>query len=434
MFNSDTLEVGIGMVFMFLMMSLICTGIKEWIEGILKWRAMDLEQALRTLLNDPSGDLTAMLYEHPLISCLFIGGYDPRNLKKSSKFLTQMMLQVDASYMPLSKRRNLPSYIPAEQFAKALIDIVGRGPVTSSVDAASESPLTVEQIKERAIALAWPTLDRTFLTGIDYAQGNLNALTTNLSQWFNAAMDRTSGWYKRRTQAVLFVIGMLVAGILNVDALYVMSRLLTDKSFRQTVVTAAASVQPPKEQQPAQAVPPQPAAGAGAASGPLHSNNDQDSSQSGKAGLGVALQAYDQLETIGLPIGWRKDGGTWTPLQRCNPDPINENCREPVYPLIHVITGWFITAFAIMLGAPFWFDVLNRFMVVRSTVKPAEKSGEEASKESHNPKQPPSNSATPSPTPPPSPGSGSAGGGAPGSPNFVPHAWKVGFTNQNEVN
>jgi hypothetical protein len=50
-----------------------------------------------------------------------------------------------------------------------------------------------------------------------------------------------------------------------------------------------------------------------------------------------------------------------------------------------------MTAFAITLGAPFWFDVLNKIMVVRSTVKPAEKSGDEASKD-------PTAAAPPAPT------------------------------------
>ena len=34
-----------------------------------------------------------------------------------------------------------------------------------------------------------------------------------------------------------------------------------------------------------------------------------------------------------------------------------------------------------MLGAPFWFDVLNKFMVIRATVKPREKSPDEASED-----------------------------------------------------
>ena len=49
------------------------------------------------------------------------------------------------------------------------------------------------------------------------------------------------------------------------------------------------------------------------------------------------------------------------------------------------IFGWLLTAFAVCLGAPFWFDVLNKFIVVRSTVKPREKSGVEAPKEPQAP-------------------------------------------------
>jgi hypothetical protein len=46
-----------------------------------------------------------------------------------------------------------------------------------------------------------------------------------------------------------------------------------------------------------------------------------------------------------------------------------------------MILGWLITAIAATLGAPFWFDVLNKIMVIRSTVKPHEKSPEEASED-----------------------------------------------------
>ena len=40
-----------------------------------------------------------------------------------------------------------------------------------------------------------------------------------------------------------------------------------------------------------------------------------------------------------------------------------------------------MTGFALSLGAPFWFDMLNKFMVVRATVKPHEKSQDEGSKD-----------------------------------------------------
>jgi len=43
--------------------------------------------------------------------------------------------------------------------------------------------------------------------------------------------------------------------------------------------------------------------------------------------------------------------------------------------------GWLITACAVSLGAPLWFDMLNKVIVVRSTIKPHEKSLEERSKD-----------------------------------------------------
>jgi len=74
-----------------------------------------------------------------------------------------------------------------------------------------------------------------------------------------------------------------------------------------------------------------------------------------------------------LPIGW-------------NPaPPVND-----VPNVLVLILGWLVTAFAATLGAPFWFDVLNKIMVIRSTVKPHEKSPEEASEDRQKPPAPPS--------------------------------------------
>ena len=65
-----------------------------------------------------------------------------------------------------------------------------------------------------------------------------------------------------------------------------------------------------------------------------------------------------QVRSLGLPIGWQNTPFVWwAPL------------------------GWLLTAIGVSLGAPFWFDLLNKFMVVRSTVKPQEKSQEEGSKD-----------------------------------------------------
>jgi len=104
--------------------------------------------------------------------------------------------------------------------------------------------------------------------------------------------------------------------------------------------------------------------------------------------------ARQTLERVGAPIGWRD----WTPPPAAGASasgplalPLPRQLCQPVDATRcvraqwlgadwwMVVCGWFVTAFAVMLGAPFWFDMLGKFMVIRSTVKPHEKSPEEGS-------------------------------------------------------
>ena len=413
MFNSETLEVAIGMAFLFLLMSLICTGVKEWIEGIFKWRAMDLERGLRTLLVDEAGQLTAHVYAHPMVSSLYQGRYNPALLADNA--LTHWVPGVSrARQMPWSVRRNLPSYIPSANFAKALIDLVARGPADVDGETAPHGPLSIALLRERASALQSAYLRRALLSAIDHCEGDLRQLTDNLQHWFDGAMDRASGWYKRRTQTVLFALGLGAAAVLNVDALYVMGRLTADKTLRTAVVAAAA-----------QPLPPEAAASATPASG-----------------LVAAQRAREELNRVGMPLGWRPaagaDASAWTldftPVQLCRIE-VDTSCQPTGYSAWRVALGWLMTAFAVMLGAPFWFDLLNKFMVIRSTVKPREKSREEGSEDRADP------SATPTPvvvapapsTDGPAPGADALPAPAAAPAAFVPHTWRDGQSNPREI-
>ena len=362
MLNSETLEVAIGMAFLFLAVSLICTAIKEWLEGIFKWRAMDLERALRTLLADPDGTTTGQLLRHPLLYSLFPGTYDPTQLRSS--WLTPGK---GSLHMRLSRRRNLPSYIPAGQFAVALLDCVARGPTPTDGGGATAAdatlhpgPLSVAALRQSAMALASPHLQRAVLAALDHCAGDLAMARINIERWFNGTMDRASGWYKRRTQALLFLLGFAVAVVMNIDALHVMQRLTADKSYRDVVVKEAGTVAAPGE--PASAVQ-----------------------------IERMRNAKHALERVGMPIGWR----TWRPASAAGSQALpvptqlcvaldSSPCQRAQWlgvDWLEVLCGWLLTAFAVMLGAPFWFDVLNKFMVIRSTVKPHEKSAEAASED-----------------------------------------------------
>jgi hypothetical protein len=381
MFDSEKLEVGIGMVFLFLMMSLICTGIREFMEGMLKWRAMDLERAIRTLLDDKDGTLSSEFYSHPLVSSLYRGGYDASGVS-GQKTGSNTAAGAGASGaarvagdMPWFARRNLPSYIPSETFAKALIDlIVSEFGKTAGGTAAQ--PLTVTLLQDRIDKLPSVFLRRAVQSAIDHSSGDLERMKQNLQQWFDGSMDRAAGWYKRRTQTVLFFLGLVVAVALNVDSLYVMSRLMTDKILRDTVVAAAADIK-------------EPVAPGGAADAEKGKPEGLDTS-----GLVAAKKARDQLNDIGLPMGWadisKAGDGMYRPIQSCKSGTLTDCDGELTpYRAFQMGIGWLITAIGVMLGAPFWFDVLNKFMVIRATVKPHEKSPEEGSEDRTDPKRPP---------------------------------------------
>ena len=99
MFGSEMLDVVISLIFVYLLLSLICSALREGIETWLKQRAVYLERGIRELLHDRTGEgLVKMLYTHPLIYSLYQGEYKPDETK-AGKFLPA--------------RSNLPTYIPS---------------------------------------------------------------------------------------------------------------------------------------------------------------------------------------------------------------------------------------------------------------------------------------------------------------------------------
>ena len=88
------------------------------------------------------------------------------------------------------------------------------------------------------------------------------------------------------------------------------------------------------------------------------------------------------LQAIGYPMGWQ--GGLPGPQREASCGTTGPCGLDAVGWLgfwIRILLGWLILALAVMLGAPFWFDVLNKIMVIRSTVKPTEKSPDEGSED-----------------------------------------------------
>ena len=67
------------------------------------------------------------------------------------------------------------------------------------------------------------------IKAVDY----LDQFDKNVQQWFNEAMDRVSGWYKRWTQTILFVVGLFLVIVVNADTVMLVQRFTRDSALRK---------------------------------------------------------------------------------------------------------------------------------------------------------------------------------------------------------
>ena len=280
----QSLDVVIGMVIVFLAVSLICSSINELISSALSLRANTLKDALDSLLGS---DLARTVLDHSAIPAAPKGG--PKS----------------------------PAYIEPALFASALLDTVmppqpaGAQPADAPAAAPAASALLARSPASGAIGAFVRS------AGDDYTR-----LHRQVSEWYDAYMDRVSGAYKRNTQAVIAVIAVCVVGILNVDSFKVYKQLTS-----QGVVAAA-----------------------------LASKADAllKNGQRPPATLGDAVDNVNaRIAALPVPIGWHGD--------------------DRVNPWWQKVVGLLVTVVAASLGAPFWFDALSKLANLRSVgAKPGE--------------------------------------------------------------
>lgn len=322
MYLDAILEVAIGLVFSWLVLSLATMQVQEWISTFLSWRAQFLQRAILNMLGDEM--LVERFYNHPLI----------RSISPPGKKFGEV-------------RR--PSYIPAQRFAVAMLDIffsAGQPSVRSTGGLSlQELRQGIIQLRKEYPSLAlildhfFPNLDARLERG----EMNLAQIRLQIENWFNDAMDRLSGAYKRHAQKWALVIGILLALAFNVDSVNVARQLWREPTLRQVIVQQATA-------QPA----PDPSTG--------------------------LTQAHRYVEMLSIPVGWSvtiplpDQQCGWTPGEAMYPAVwVGGQCRvlatlprmDDAWGWLTKIFGLLISGLAAMQGAPFWFDMLRRLVNLR---------------------------------------------------------------------
>lgn len=182
MFGSGILDIAVGVVFIYLLTSLLCTALNEAISGLFSIRAASLKKWLGNLLNDQ--DLLKQFYNYPLV----------RNLSKNPG--------------------KLPSYIPPNVFSSAVLSIIKDMP-----QAAQGRDVSQQGLKNTVAALSDPG-------------GSPDKLKADLENYFNDSMERVSGWYKRNVQIIIFGLSLAVCALLNIDTIRMIRQLGVDSNMR----------------------------------------------------------------------------------------------------------------------------------------------------------------------------------------------------------
>ena len=322
------LDLAIGLAFIFFLLATLAATIQEFVAAILGLRARTLEQGLRSLLEHPEKGWKYVddFYKHDLIKSLYrtppppvmrkADGALAAWSKRALRFFKRKENAADQETgknthvasrgwirraLAFFKRTPGPSYLSPRTFALVVLDNAEPGKGKQSLEGLP------------------PGLHKRLAPLMSGAQRDLEAARTNLEAFYDDTMARVSGWYKRKTQIILIVIGIILVPAINANTITMGERLWKDDTVRAAVVAQAQS---------------------------------QANDKSGTT-LDTAAQNVDDVAKVGIPMGWRGEAV-----------PSSEG------EVAMAIGGWALTILAISLGAPFWFDTLSKVSRLRSSGKP----------------------------------------------------------------
>ncbi|MCS0616744.1 hypothetical protein NX783_28800 [Massilia kyonggiensis] len=267
MLGSTVLEVAIGLTFCYGTVALIVSTLQEALAAAFRLRANTLLAGVKTMLNDPRFDgLARAVYLHPLVNP-----------------------HTDGTQPGERDMRTRPSYIEPAHFAIALVDSLWKAPGDFA------------QLGNAIETIPDPQL-RQVMRGLYGRARDLQQFQDMLAGWFDNAMARMSGAYKRRQMLISLLLALLLAILFNIDSIHLFRTLWQQPALAAHLHDAPGALDP---------------------------------------------AVFDAL--MALPIGWT----------RFPPVPSADFALQAA--------GWIVTASTALFGAPFWFDLMQRVVRMRST-------------------------------------------------------------------
>ncbi|MEQ8684209.1 MAG: hypothetical protein RIE86_02895 [Imperialibacter sp.] len=358
------LDVFISLIFIFLLYSLFATTIVESVTSSFGSRGKNLLAGIDRMLSD-DGNTNRFNYTFLNLFIAFRGnGFTEAFYKHPSiKFLAQKGL--------VSLATNRPSYIAPERFSAAMIDLLRSGDYDDEGENISASLGIIPRFDLKELQSRIDQLENdisqldakkdlfefeAFSEELAYLKGDLQKKANRSSadilqpftidketnyqlkslwfdaandidkfkalieKWYNEQMDRIVGWYKRKVTFLTFLIGLGLAITFKVDTIQIASDLSKNEDMRAMFVAGATQ---------------------------------------------FLAQHPDSLDVQTFTQQKQYMDSVKNEIAKYNAVLSSQNEETDTWPGF----GYLITAFAISLGAPFWFDLLNKLVKIRSSLQ-----------------------------------------------------------------
>lgn len=336
MFGSAILDVAIGLSFVYMLLSLLVTALQETAASLTNQRGRHLRKHLEEILDEVSSrhqedtHLIEEIYNHPLL----------RKSRQRKVPLSHRKLKANGEqasslaqwYHGLRRRADAPSYLSGRDFSRALLDVLH-----------DDDDGLLDKQRMTELCSHDPTLERLLRPLLRESGDELHHVQEKLEEWYDDQMQRVSATYSRHSRLIAVPFGILIAFGLNVDSLAILDVLWSNQTLRGAVATQA-------------------------------------STNASQAGTQTTQELQTQLSRLCIPIGWgerydlcsRHPSKTHTEATAASDDSSNQ--AEAANPsrrghFSHIL-GLIITTLAISLGAPFWFDLVNRLVKLRTEQNP----------------------------------------------------------------
>lgn len=215
------LELLIGLALFYLLVAIVASYVVEFIASYLNLRAKGLERFIAQSFGEgvhiESAAWASAFYQHPMIQSLFT----PTTLTRSEG--------------------SSPSYIPPSTFSTALLDLLR----SDAANVAAGKALQLKDIQQMLASGKLPSgLTSVLQSALTKGVYEIKTVQQEIETWFDANMQRASGWYKRFTQMWLFLVALVLAAAFNLDSFYLASRLMQEPELARAFADTAQSINP----------------------------------------------------------------------------------------------------------------------------------------------------------------------------------------------